>query len=351
MLVVGGGSSGATAAITAGREGMRTVLVEMNPGLGGTGTFGGVHSYWFGRRIGFSEQVMKLVDDMHVYLHHPQPQGIIPKWNIEAKSYALLKAATDSGVEVLFNAFVVGALVEDQRVCGVVVATRMGLGIIRARVVIDATGDGDVAAFAGADYVYGNERDHVVMWYALAQFPRPGLTRNHFTSMVDVSNVEDYTRAILAGRRRGGQGEMHDHGIYVAPRESRHIKADVVLTLTDQLRQRRWQDVINVAFSNHDIKGHTGSDWLRIGLIPPNLEVEIPYRALLPRGLDGILVVGKAISATHDALPAIRMQADLENLGGVAALAAAQAIRANISPRDIDVRRLQAAFGPRSRTA
>jgi hypothetical protein len=200
-----------------------------------------------------------------------------------------------------------------------------------------------VAAFAGAAFTYGGERDHSTMWYALAQFARPGLTRNHFTSTVDVSNIEDYTRAILAGRRRGSEGgAMHDHGVYVAPRESRHIKGEVVLTLTDQMRRRRWPDVINVAFSNHDVKGHTGSDWLRIGLIPPNLEIEIPYRALLPAGLDGVLVVGKALSADHDALPAIRMQADLENLGGVAALAAAQAVKHGQPLRMLDIHRLQA---------
>ena len=341
VLVVGGGTSGATAAITAARDGMRTVVTEMNPGLGGTGTFGGVHSYWFGRRFGFSARVMQSVDDMHVYLHHPRPKGIIPKWNIEAKAYALLKDADEAGVEILFNAFVIGAVLDGDDVRGIVVATRLGPAVVLARAVIDATGDGDVAAFAGADYVYGNERDHIVMWYALAQFSRPGLTRNHFTSMVDVSNTEDYTRAILAGRRRG-KVEMHDHGIYVAPRESRHIRGDIVLTLTDQLRQRRWEDVVNIAFSNHDVKGHSGSDWLRIGLIPPNLEIEIPYRALLPRRLENIIIVGKAISASHDALPAIRMQADLENLGGVAALAAAQAIRAGLRLRDIDVKQLQA---------
>lgn len=342
VLVVGGGTSGATAGMTAAREGMHTVVTEMNPGLGGTGTFGGVHSYWFGRRIGFSAQVMQYVDDMHAYLHHPRPKGLIPKWNIEAKSYALLKQADAAGVEILFNTFVIGTVVEDDIVRGIVVATRYGPAVVLARVTIDATGDGDVAAYAGADYVYGNERDHIVMWYALAQFARPGLTRNHFTSMVDVSNTEDYTRAILAGRRRGGKGDMHDHGIYVAPRESRHIRGDVVLSLTDQLRQRRWDDVVNVAFSNHDVKGHSGSDWLRIGLIPPNLEIEIPYRALLPRALKGVLVVGKAISATHDALPAIRMQADLENLGGVAAVAAAHAVRDGVPLRDVDIRRLQA---------
>lgn len=347
VLVVGGGSSGASAAIHAAREGVRTVLLEMNPGLGGTGTYGGVHSYWFGRREGFAGRIMGLVNAEHRALAHPEAQGLIPKWNIEAKAYALLKEAQGQGVDVLLNAYVTGVLIDDSggadRVAGVLVATRTGPALIRATVTIDASGDGDVAAFGGAKFVYGDARDHSTMWYALAQFARPGLTRNHFTSTVDVSNIEDYTRAILAGRRRGADGvAMHDHGVYVAPRESRHIVGEIALTLTDQMRRRRWPDVVNVAFSNHDVKGHTGSDWLRIGLIPPNLEIEIPYRALLPAGLDGLLVVGKALSADHDALPAIRMQADLENLGGTAALAAAQSVRTGQPLKGLDIRQLQA---------
>lgn len=232
-----------------------------------------------------------------------------------------------------------GALIDGDRVRGVAVASRWGAFAISAEVVIDATGDGDVAAFAGAESTYGAERTHSVMWYSLAQYASPGTTRNNFTSTVDVSNIEDYTRAILAGRRRGEA--MHDHGTYVATRESRHIRGDVTMTLTDQLRFRRWPDVINIHYSNHDIKGQTESEWLQSGLIPPNLEVEIPYRLVLPAGLEGILVAGKAISVTHDGLPAVRMQADLENLGAVVALAAAQAVREGTAPRHIDLRVLQ----------
>ncbi len=204
---------------------------------------------------------------------------------------------------------------------------------------IDATGDGDLAVFAGAEFTYGAARDHVTMWYSLGQFTHPGVTRNNFTSTVDVSNVEDYTRAILAGRRRGNG--TSDHSIYVAPRESRHIIGDVQLTHTDQLLRRQWSDVIGIAFSNHDIKGQTTSDWVRAGLIPPNLEIEIPYSALLPRQLENILVVGKAISATHDALPAIRMQADVENIGGAAGCAAAMAVKHHTTVRNIDIHILQ----------
>ena len=70
------------------------------------------------------------------------------------------------------------------------------------------------------------------MWYSLSQYKAPSKLQNNFTSMVDVSSILDYTRAILAGRRRGE--ECHDHGIYVATRESRHIVGDAVMRLPDQ---------------------------------------------------------------------------------------------------------------------
>lgn len=336
VLVVGGGTSGASAAIAAASEGVRTVVLEMNPGLGGTGTLGGVHSYWFGRRVGFAGRVRQWVEAAHAALGLPAGRE---RWNIEAKMQALLEEADRAGVSVLFNALTFAAVVESNRVRGALAATRYGPVAALADAVIDATGDGDLAAFAGAPFVYGAGRDHTVMWYSLAQFVKPGWTQNNFTSMVDVGNVEDYTRAILAGRRRGG--EIHEHGAYLATRESRHVLGDVVLDLTDQLRHRRWPDVVNVHFSNHDVKGQTTADWVRLGLIPPNLEVQVPYRALLPRGLEGLWVVGKAISATHDALPAIRMQADMENLGGAAGLAAALAVRQGCGAREIDLAALQ----------
>ena len=341
VLVVGGGTSGATAAVTAAQEGMRTVLIEMNPGLGGAGTYGGVNDYWFGRRVGFAARVSACVAEVHQSLQHPVPAGEMPHWNIEAKAYVLLRNAVNAGVDILLDSFVIGTITAGNKVRGVVAATRSGPVALLADVTIDASGDGDVAAHAGADYVYGSEREHATMWYSLAQFGSPGRTMNNFTSTVNVGNVEDYTRAILAGRRRKRKEDLHDHGVYVAPRESRHIKADVVMTLTDQLLRRCWPDVVNIAFSNNDVKGHTTSDWLRLGLISPNLEIEIPYRALLPKALENIIIVGKAVSATHDALPAIRMQADLENLGGVGALAAAMAAKDKIPPRAVDVGTLQ----------
>ncbi|MCM3443504.1 FAD-dependent oxidoreductase [Metabacillus halosaccharovorans] len=336
VLVVGGGTSGATAAITSAEEGMDTLLLEMNPGLGGTGTLGGVDSYWFGRRLGYSNWITEKVNEVQKRLKYQSP-----KWNIEAKMYALLNEAEQAGVTTYFYTTTIATIMDKNRVRGVVVASKFGTFAVLAETVIDATGDGDIAAFAGADYIYGSERDHIVMWYSLAQFAKPGRSQNNFTSMVHISNIEDYTRAIIDGRRRKRKRDIHDHGIYVASRETRHILGEEVMTLTDQLRYRQWDDVINIHFSNHDMKGKNGADWMHLGLIPPNLEIEIPYKILLPNGLEGILIAGKAISVTHDAFAAIRMQSDLENLGGIVALAAAQAVRHHQVPREINIKQLQ----------
>jgi ribulose 1,5-bisphosphate synthetase/thiazole synthase len=341
VLVAGGGTSGAVAAISAAEASARTCLVDMNPALGGTGTLGGVHSYWFGRRVGFAARVISWVNDVHRRLGYPDFHGEVPAWNMEAKAHALAKAARAAGVQILLSSPAIAAIVQGDAVRGLVAATPTGPVALLAHAVVDATGDGDIAAFAGAPFTYGATRDRAVMWYSLAQFAAPASTRNNFASTVDVGKPRDYTRALLAGRRRG-QPQDHDHGIYLAPRESRHVHGDVMLTLNDQLLHRCWPDVVCIAFSNNDIKGQIGSDWLRAGLIPPNLEIEIPYHALLPTGLEGILVVGKALSATHDALPSIRMQADLENLGGAAGLAAAITARGRLPLRALDIAALQA---------
>ena len=340
VLVVGGGTSGATAASSAARDGANTLLLEMNPGLGGTGTIAAVDSYWFGRQqTGFAKRITSAVADVHRSIGYVPENGTTKRWNIEAKMFVLLREAERAGAKVLFNSIVTGALVEGNRVKGVVAATRYGPRAILADVTIDASGDGDVAAFAGADFVYGSTMDHYGMWCSFAQFTTPGKNSNHFTGAVDISNIEDYNRVILEGRRRGNN--PHDHGVYVAPRESRHILGDALITLTDQFRQRRWPDVINIHYSNHDIKGKTTSQWLQSGLMPPHFETEIPYRALLPKAIDNIIIAGKAFSTNHDGSAGIRMQADLENLGGIVGIAAAKCSRDKTAPRDLNVRALQ----------
>jgi len=341
FLVVGGGTCGATCASSAAREGAKTVLLELCPGLGGTGTVGGVSAYWYGRYwAGFAIRNANLVDEVHKSINWPTSANELNgPWNIEAKMYALLKDAGRSGVELFFNALAIAAVLQDNQVRGVVAATPYGPKAVLSRITADTTGDGDVAAFAGARFFYGAARDHYPMWFNLAQYLQPTTSRWHFGHTVDVSNIDDYTRAILIGRRRGPT--CHDHGNYIATRESRHIMGDVVLTLTDILRHRAWPDVINLGAGQMDCHRRVASNWIRVGLLMPILPTEMPYRALLPRGLENILVGGKAFSGAHDVLYNMRNQPEMENLGGAMGVAAACAIRDSVSPRQVDLRKAQ----------
>ena len=340
VLVVGGGSSGAPAAYVAAEQGKRTMVIDLNPGFGGTGTYAGVQDYWGnGKYKGFTARHIRTMNEIHEYIPNRRHWDGIITWNIQAKMYMWLREIKKSGAQILWNSVVIGSIMEDNKVGGVVVATPQGVFSIKSKVVIDATGDGDVAAFAGAPFVLGSSRDHVPLWFTLCKQITPGITSTGFQNIVDITNIHDYTRSVQTGLRIGKNA--HDHSTYLAPRESRHIQSDVTITLTDHLKFTQWEDVINIHSSNCDIKGYHSSDWPRIGLMTPNVKIEIPYRSIVPKNIENILVVGKAFSAKHDSLAQIRMQQDLENLGGIAALAASDAIDNKVFPRDINVKELQ----------
>ena len=341
FLVVGGGTCGATCASSAAREGAKTVLLELCPGLGGTGTVGGVSAYFYGRYwTGFAFRNANLVDEVHKSIHLPPSANMRDgPWNIEAKMYALLKDAQQSGVDLFFNTITIAAVLQDNQVRGVVAATPYGPMAVLSKITADTTGDGDIAAFAGAKFFFGAARDNFPMWFNLAQYLQPTTSRWHFGHTVNVSNIDDYTRAILIGRRRGPT--CHDHGNYIATRESRHIMGDAVVTTTDILRHREWPDVINLGAGQMDCHRRVASNWIRAGLLFPILPTEMPYRALLPAGLENILVGGKAFSGNHDVLYNMRNQPEMENLGGAMGVAAAYAIRDGVYARQVDLRKVQ----------
>ena len=144
VLVVGGGTCGATCASSASREGAKTIVLDLNSGLGGAGTIGGVYQYFFGRYwAGFALRNSRLVDDVHKSINWPQSSNTLNQsWNIEAKMWALLKDACDSHVDVNFNTTVIASVVKDEQLRGVVAATPYGPTAILSQVTVDTTGDG-----------------------------------------------------------------------------------------------------------------------------------------------------------------------------------------------------------------
>lgn len=325
VVVVGGGTSGAPAAIASARQGAKTLVVEQFHGLGGLGTLGTVAGYFFGNRCGFTASV---------------PCG--EKWVIEQKMQWWRDELLKAGGDIWFGSIGCGALVHNGRVCGVIVATPRGRGVVLAQVVVDTTGNADIAAAAGAECQCTDHRDFSVLGAGVP--PRNlGATEGNVdfcivdeTDMVDVWHLHVYAK--------DKHPKAFDQGSIIDSRERRRIVGDHLLTVLDILNQRRYSDTIATAYSIYD-PGPTGGYTLHpvflTGGCPDPDQVNIPYRCCLPKGLDGVYVAALGLSADHDALPMIRMQADLQNLGYAVGVAAAMTARSGRSTRQIDLRALQ----------
>ncbi len=313
-VIAGGGTSGASAAIHAGRTGVEALCLEKHSDVGGVSTIGGVPAYWYGRRTPFFRR-------FHMELKERVRSREVPV------AFALLEMIEESGSRIAFRAPVVGVAAAGGRLTHAVYASPDGLAAVEAHSFVDASGDGDLAAFAGAGYTYGAERDEITYWCSFGSFHRGrDEASRQYMSVVDQRSLHDIARGIVAGRRMSGvygEGRYLQH--YLALRESRHITGRARVTYHDVMMERAFPDAVMCCKSNIDIKGVASSRAALCGYVErsfnQNYEVSIPFRALVPRDLENLLVIGKAYSISHDGLAMARMQPDMMSLGAVAAVA------------------------------
>jgi hypothetical protein len=320
VVVVGGGTAGAPAGIAAARQGAKTLVIEYLDGLGGVGTLGMIGGFWYGNRVGFTSDV-------------PQsPTEVRMEWYRSE----LRKA----GGEIWFGTLGCGAVTEGHRVRGVVVVTPYGRGVVLAKTVIDATGSADVAIAAGAEYAY--VEDDYVIQNAHLPSRNPGQSylngdRPPFDD-ADPRNV----RLVIDDKLRRTDRDF-DVGQLMDTRERRRIVGDFMLDWLDVVNRRTFPDTVVHSCSDYDSHGYQIHPYFALTHVPPGQKfwAYVPYRCLLPKGLEGILVAGIAMSAHRDAMPITRMQPDQGNLGYAAGVAAAMASRAGITPRRLCVKALQ----------
>ncbi len=333
VVVVGGGTGGVPAAIGAGRRGSKTLLIEYQDHLGGVGTLGLISSYYHGYRKGFSAEVDRAVSEMG----GPKRKG---GWNPVTKREYWRRQSRESGCEIWFSTLGCGTLLSGESVVGVVVATPHGRGAVLAKTVVDATGNADVAAAAGAETIT-TSAEHVAM-QGTGLSPRAlgtGYTNTDY-SFSDESDPVDQWRMIVSARRK--YKSSYDVSTFIDSRERRRIVGEVFITPLDLINGRTYRDTISLHQSNFDTHGYTVHPIFLINFPDKKqMTVPVPYRALLPKALDDILVTGLGISAHRDAMPILRMQACIQNQGYAAGVAAAMAAEEDTSPRSIDLHGLQ----------
>ncbi len=321
VAVVGAGTAGAPAAIAAARQGKSVLIMDVLHNMGGSSTDSCIGRYYKGNVRGFTSELDAGVDATGWVFY-------------AAKSEWLRRQCRTAGAEVWYGAFAQGVVTDGTdaagraKVTGVVVALPDGTrGVVNASVVVDSTGNADLSAAAGAGTQYLDVAELAMQGATLSKQQLANSYINYDVGFLNDTDAGDLTFFALRGRL--AYTSFFTFGSpYTASRERRRIIGDVVVSPLDVLCGKTYSDTIMHGTSNFDMHGYTTSEVFMFFNHTQNMSfnADLPFRALLPRDLDGVIATGLGVSAHRDAMPIIRMQADVQNQGYAAGLAAAAAV-------------------------
>jgi ribulose 1,5-bisphosphate synthetase/thiazole synthase len=370
VLVVGGGCAGVVAALAAARAGQKVTIVERYGCFGGLWTAGMVlivlathvkaQSQLTKYVRGIGDEILERLTRIKGGIINQQPGRRNPTSDPEATKYVLAEMLREAGVEILLHSWATNAIMQGSTVKGVVFESKSSSYAVTARVVVDATGDGDVYGAAGAEHIRHIHRIGLVSRIgnvdridrskapAGAKVEKPG-SDTPLPSVVwvnmqgpqgDCLDVKALTQTELDGRRaawkrlmalqnRPGHEQvfMLDTASQLGIRASRTLKGVVNPTYDDAMKNKTYRDVVGIG-GGGDFLGERGC--------------QIPYGALVPVKVDNLLAAGRCVAGDNLMLNYLRLIGPCLVSGQAAGAAAALALKSKVRPRDVDVRQLQA---------
>ena len=412
VFIAGSGSAGSTAAIAAARElqggnpQAKVLLVERYGFLGGTSTavldtfYGFYTPGTISKKVvsGIPDDVVAELRKLDRVIERPNTfgAGTGVTYNPEYLKVAWERLAQRAGVDLLLHTFVTDVVLEGDRITGIIVDGKSGLGLIRPKVIIDGSGDADVCALAQVPFEKAGDIDPaqtLTTTFKLAnvnvaearKFPRADFLARmgeaadsgkydlprregsvHITpiegvmatimtrlEVADPTTPRDLTSAEIEGRRQALEYErfLRDYipgyeaarlvtfSTQIGVRETRRVYGEYRLTREDVLGARKFDDVVGLCGAPiEDHHAGASTKWL---YLPDGATVDIPYRTLVPQKVENLYVAGRCFSATHDAHASVRSMAQCMAMGQAAGTAAALCIIRNNQPRDLNVRQLQ----------
>jgi hypothetical protein len=435
VAVIGGGPAGVCAAITAARGGADVLLVEHGGCLGGMATRGLVGPFMTcydkaGKTMiirGIFQEIVERLVARGGAIHPKDVRAgtAFTSWitighdHVTPFDPEILKCVLDdmcreAGVRVLFHADFAVSVLEGNRIAGATILTKAGLETLRAKIVIDATGDGDVAFRSGVPCELGDSAagriQPATMFFRICNVDSDAVeadiiaNKDNFYSKDGVNyrslhwrvaearkagdwNLDRVSIGLFRGVRKDewsintsrlmgvngtdpkslsdaeAEGRRQVQQIFaffrkyvpgckdavlmstastLGIRETRHVQGEYRLTTDDVLHGRVPADTILVASNSVDIHGRFGPLSNQYVTVQDGNWYGVPYRCLVPKGVENLLVAGRCVSATSEAAGAIRVMPPCMAMGQAAGAAAALALNDGCTPRALDAAELTA---------
>ncbi len=398
VCVLGGGPAGLAAATSAARLGSKVLLLERYGFLGGMGTAGGVTNFaglYAKTPDGFAQVVRGAADELLNRidalggLNAPQ-DGMQGRIRVRSYDTSAYKIAADQwcaahGVQLLFHALAVGCVREGDELQALIIETKSGRQAIRARCFIDASGDADLAHYAGVPLEYGDGAgnalypstmfrvghvDAAVALAAVGEFSainalmaqaadryafarngailrpqkNPSQWRANVTQLkaadgrainaVDAAQlslaetqgreqIAEYMRFLKAEVPGFAQAEIIEIAPQVGVRETRRLQSSFQLSGEHIESSAEFEDCIGINAWPMELHNEGRIDW-KFWRDPGRQCNDLPYRMLLPQGLRNLLVAGRCAGMTHEGQSAARASGGCFVMGQAAGTAAAQ---------------------------
>ena len=404
LIVAGGGLSGVAAAVSAAREGLKVMLVEKSGCLGGAISNNLVYPfmpYWTKQKDGndagkkyLSQGIFKEMKARHdKYVDDCKDH----EFNSEYFKIVLDDMTEEAGVDVLFHGVIYDVKTDNRKISSFEITAKAQKITAEADFFIDATGDGELFYLAGCDYQLGREsdslcqpmttcfrmsgvdldlfteerprlqelykekqakgeitnpRENILVFFGVGEdvlhFNTTRVVKLNPTNPFDVSKAEVIARKqiheligfLKENSKAFTESALISVAVNIGVRESRKLKGVHILTGDELINCTRFED--SIALGNYDIDIHsptgTGTSHRYFG---EGEYYTIPYRSLLPKEYDNLLVAGRSISATHEAQASVRIMPICCCLGEAAGTAVAIAHKTNKNVHTVDIKALQ----------